>query len=108
MESGEVTKRSRPELLRQGRGLVHLHPGEEIVSKGASVGWSESGADLEAEDTMVEDIDTPLTRGDIPTIVNAVLRNLTSEGRFLLFYGTERLFRKIQLISQYLKNLNLP
>ena len=36
---------------------------------------SESGADLEAED-----IDTPLTRGDIPTIVNAVLRNLTTEG----------------------------
>ena len=42
---------------------------------------SESGADLEAEDTIVEDIDTPLTRGDIPTIVNAVLRNLTTEGR---------------------------
>ena len=28
---------------------------------------------------MVENIDTPLTRGDIPTIVNAVLRNLTTE-----------------------------
>ena len=33
----------------------------------------------EAEDTIVEDIDTPLTRGDIPTIVNAVLHNLTTE-----------------------------
>ena len=28
---------------------------------------------------MMEDIDNPLTRGDIPTIVSAVLRNLTTE-----------------------------
>ena len=40
---------------------------------------SEFGADSEAEDMIVEDIDTPLTRGDIPTIVIAVLRNLTTE-----------------------------
>ena len=36
---------------------------------------SESGADTEAKDTPAEDIDTPLTRADIPTIVNAVLSN---------------------------------
>ena len=35
--------------------------------------------DTEAEDTPSDDIDTPLTRADIPTIVNAVLSNITTD-----------------------------
>ena len=35
--------------------------------------------DTEVEDTPAEDIDTPLTRADILTIVNAVLSNLTTD-----------------------------
>ena len=37
VEPREVTKRSWPKLLRQGRGLVHLPPGES-VSIGRSLG----------------------------------------------------------------------
>ena len=47
--------------------------------QGKRHGRTESGADTEAEDTPADDIDTPLTRARIPTIVNAVLSNITTD-----------------------------